>query len=283
LGPCYIWKNHGVQDYDTPCRDTILSVRGSQSYFGHKSARVGISQHKASSQNCPDNQCILDNDTSDGTPSKAWGIGNNEQWLFAIEQPKRSIVRGGINQTWVDKRGGDDIEDVQVTINATDSRPSRWNLADFMYWPRVLNPNEINMVKTYLDQYAEGNIDVFQETPTPGIPDGGIDGGGDIGSGNGGGGGDNGSDGNGGGSDGNGGGSDGNGGGSGGGDKNEIYLPSWVIDITPDGTPPWLVAAGMACLVIGICYHFFFKRKAPPGHPYSMYPGFSPFMSPRRF
>ena len=151
LGPCEIHNSDG------PCRARILGYGNSS--FGHDVNKVGYSNHAMSGAS---------GEVGGATHGDVTGLdGNVAQWLFAIEQPKRSIVRGGIDKSWVDRKDGlaNDLQDVQIHINAgAKALQSRWNVADVMYWPRVLSADDINMVKTYLDEYAEGNIDVYQPT-----------------------------------------------------------------------------------------------------------------------
>ena len=129
-------------------RARILDVSNSTTMFGHWGGRAGISYQEGWVRG-PD------------------GIGDNRQWIFGIELPKRYIVRGGVNKNWHDKRGGSDLHKVEITImNGNKSRDelserSRWNIAEIIYWPKVLNDNELNKVKEYFDAYAEGKIDVL--------------------------------------------------------------------------------------------------------------------------
>jgi hypothetical protein len=65
----------------------ILDIRNSNTLFGHWSGRIGVSHHE-------------------GWVKDANSLGHKTQWIFAIEQPKRHLVRGGINTEWNDKKDG---------------------------------------------------------------------------------------------------------------------------------------------------------------------------------
>lgn len=127
FGPCRPTASDG------PCRNKIL-VYG-HSAFGH--------------------DLVNFNKVGYGLP------GDNGQWLFAIEQPKRSIIRGEFSNDWFQRNEGMG-DDVELNINIT-TQVSRWNVADIIYWPRILTDLEIQLVKDYLDVYRDGEIDVFNE------------------------------------------------------------------------------------------------------------------------
>ena len=144
-------------DPDDGAQFRILDIRGANALFGHHHRKAGVSYHNG----------WVGNTLSIGDT----GMGDNTQWIFAIEQPKRHLVRGSINTRWVDKKGGHNLttneeNEAFLTILNGDSsyhERSSWNIADIIYWPRILNPNEVEKVKTYLNDYADGNIDVFSE------------------------------------------------------------------------------------------------------------------------
>ena len=124
----------------------IFDIRNSNTFFGHWSGVSGLSFHDS--------------------PVGEWkGIGDPLQWIFAIEQPKRHLVRGGKDKNWVDKRGGQNIKNVELTImNGKNNHPefrSNWNIAEIIYWDKTLNNTEVAQVMAYFNDYADGKIDVL--------------------------------------------------------------------------------------------------------------------------
>ena len=160
-GPCKATRSNG------PCRNRILMYGNSA--FGHDFNKVGYSSHNADHRGYGE----VGGDTYGEVKSLP---GDNAQWLFAIEQPKRSIVRGEFSNDWMERKDGlaDDLTNVELHIN-TSTQVSRWNVADIIYWPRKLQEDEIEMVKEYLDAYKEGEVDVFKDTTLtePPAPSGG--------------------------------------------------------------------------------------------------------------
>ena len=164
FGPCRATQSDG------PCRNRIL-VYGN-SAFGHDFNKVGYSNHDSDSKGYGEVGGDSYGDVK-GLP------GDNAQWLFAIEQPKRSIVRGEFSNDWFERKDGmaDDLNDVEFHINTT-TQVSRWNVADIIYWPRILTDGEIKLVRDYLDVYRDGGIDVFNDNTILTEAGGGGDGGG---------------------------------------------------------------------------------------------------------
>ena len=175
FGPCRATHSDG------PCRNRIL-VYGN-SAFGHDFNKVGYSNHDSDSYGYGEVGGDNYGDVK-GLP------GDTAQWLFAVEQPKRSIVRGEFSNDWLERKDGmaDDLNDVEFHINTTSS-VSRWNVADIIYWPRILTDGEIKMVRDYLDAYRDGQIDVFNDdtilTEAGGTDNGAGNGGEDDGDGDG--------------------------------------------------------------------------------------------------
>ena len=125
----------------------------------------------------PDNTAIGHQSNTAGTYTEG-GIGVGErgipgdkkQWIYGIVQNRILWVRGS-DPKWYRKYGGRVITPRWVSINNHPHlHSSGWNLADFISWREKLPEGKINDIKRFLDDYAQGKIDVFEAEPQPRPP-----------------------------------------------------------------------------------------------------------------
>ena len=83
------------------------------------------------------------------------------EWVFGIEMPNRQVLRGTVTTQWADNTGGGSDHDLLVaTINngSHSHEHSDYNIAEMIYYNRILTESEINYMKTWLDNYANGQV-----------------------------------------------------------------------------------------------------------------------------
>ena len=85
----------------------------------------------------------------------------NTEWVLGIESPNRQVRRGTINTQWADNTGGGSSHtNLIATINngSHSHQSSDYNIAEIIYYNRRINQAEIDSMKVWLDQYAQGLI-----------------------------------------------------------------------------------------------------------------------------
>jgi|SaaInlV_125m_DNA_1040241.scaffolds.fasta_scaffold05599_4 hypothetical protein len=123
--------------------------------FGHYQGKAGVSVEGG---------IPLEGSLYGGIP------GDKQQWIYGIAQNNYLWVRGD-DAKWHRMYGGRKLTPHKVTINnSRHMRTSAWNLADFIYWKEKLPGGKIREIRRFLDDYADGKIDVFAEEPQPTPP-----------------------------------------------------------------------------------------------------------------